>query len=343
MINFIKPKLETFGLDISDSSLKAARVKKSRKGIFLSSFAMVDIEPGVVVNGMVENESALALAIVSLTKKLRAGTGYVSIALSEERSFLKVIRMPKMDERDLKGAVSYEAENHLPLPSGSVYLDFELIGQSRDDDGMEVLVVALPREVSDSCASAVEAAGLFPVFMETESLAMVRSLTDRDDRKGPILIADIGESKTGFIILSGGAIRFAGSVQISSDSFTKEIIDRKGVNRSEAEMIKIEKGVCEETLEEIINDLARSIRHHLDYCHSRVAHDCDFDSISRVLLCGGGANLKGLPEKLSSMTNSEVRLADPFLNLSRKPKNLSLEEGLKYSVVIGSALREFNQ
>lgn len=339
----MKPKLETFGLDISDSSLKAARVKKSRAGTFLSSFATVDIEPGIVVNGKVEDESALASAIVSLTKKLNPGTGYVSIALPEERSFLKVIRMPKMDERDLKGAVPYEAENHLPLPSDSVYLDFEFLGPSKDNDGMEVLVVALPREISDSCASAVEAAGLFPVFMETESLAIVRSLTDKDDGKGPILITDIGERKTSFVILSGGAIRFTGSVQISSDSFTEEIIDARGVDRSEAERIKIEKGVREESLEETIGDLARSIKRHLDYYHSRVAHDDGFDNISRVLLCGGGSNLKGLPEKLSGMTDSDVRLADPLLNLSRKPEDLSLEEGLKYGVAIGSALREFNQ
>jgi len=343
MINFIKPKLETFGLDISDSSLKAVRVKGSKKGTFLSSFSMVDIESGVVVNGKVENEAALASAIVLLTKKLKSGTRYVSVALHEERSFLKVIRMPKMDERDLKGAVPYEAENHLPLSSESVYLDFKLLGPSKDNDGMEVLVVALPREISDSCASAVEAAGLFPVFMETESLAIVRSLIDENGRGEPVLIADIGEKKTSFVILSGGAIRFTGSVQISSDSFAKEIIGLRGIDRSEAERIKIERGVDEEALDVIIGDLAQSIERHLDYYHSRVVHNDGFDDIRSVLLCGGGSNLKGLSNKLSDMTNSDVRLADPFLNLSRKPENLSLEEGLKYGVAIGAALREFRQ
>ncbi len=319
MINYLKPKPETFGLDISDFSIKAAKVK----GSSLHSFASMTIDAGVVVKGKVEDEPRFVSAITSLIERLKPGTRYVSIALPEERSFLKVIRMPRMDERDLEGAVTYEAENHLPLPADEVYLDFEVIGPIGDD--IEILLAAIPREVADSCVSALSTAGLFALSMETESLAIVRSLIGTGMSREPVLIVDIGEGKVSFTIFSGGAIRFTGSVQISSDS----------LERSE----EIEKDFRYVANGSMTEELALAIRRHLEYYRSRVVHEVGFEKISAVIICGGTAAIPGLSEKLSSMTDSVVKVADPFLNLSKRPKGLSVEEGLRYGVAIGSALR----
>ncbi len=312
MINYLKPKPETFGLDISDFSIKAAKVRGSK----LQSFASVDVEPGVIVKGKIENEPGFVSALTSMMGRLKPGTKYVSIALPEERSFLKVIRMPKMDERDLEGAVAYEAENHLPLPFEEVYLDFDLVGPVGDD--IEILIAAIPREVADSCVSALSTAGLFTISMETESLAIARSLIGIEKSHEPVLIVDIGEGKTSFTIFSGGVIRFTGSVQISSDSLAR--------SKGEADGSEVD-------------DLGQAIRRHLDYYRSRMTHEAGFDSVSVVLLCGGGAGIADLSEKLSLMIEPTVKVADPFLNLSGRPKDLSVMEGLRYGVAIGSAMK----
>lgn len=338
MINFLRPKIETFGLDISDSSLKAAEIKNGS----LISFTGVDIEPGTVVKGRVENKANLTSAIKSLMKTFKPRTKYVSVSLPEESSFLKVIRMPKMSERDLESAVIYEAENHLPVASDKVYLDYQVIGPSKDKDGIELLMVALPREVANNFTSAIRNAGLFPVLMEIESLAIVRSLINRSEKKSSFLIVDIGESKTSFIIFAGGVVQFSGSIQTSSGSLTEEIMEAERVDRLKAETIKIEEGIHGIKGSSIfVDDLKDAIKRHIEYYRSRVAHEEGVDDIKKVVLCGGGANLKGLLDEISKTIKSDVEIGDPFINLSHRPINISREEGLKYGVVIGSALSGF--
>ncbi len=119
MLDFLALKPETFGLDISDLSLKIVKLKKKGKAFALVSFGEEKIGPGIIKKGVIKDEEQLSKIIKdSLTKikgeKLR--TEYVAVSLPEEEAFLQVIQMPRMPEEDLKSAVIYEAENYIPLP-----------------------------------------------------------------------------------------------------------------------------------------------------------------------------------------------------------------------------------
>ena len=57
---------------------------------------------------------------------------------------------------------------------------------------------------------------------------------------------------------------------------------------------------------------------------------------NKIYLTGGGANLIGLKDFISTNLNSEVELLDPFEKLTLKD---SLENPYQYSVAVGCALR----
>jgi type IV pilus assembly protein PilM len=371
MLDFLTLKPEAFGLDISDLSLKIIKLKKRRRVLSLASYGKEEIEPGLIKGGEIKNEKKLAEIIKEAIKKVRGKklkTNYVVASLPEEKAFLQVIQMPKIPEEDLKSAVIYEAENYIPIPIEEVYLDYQIVPPVYDHlDHLDVLIAALPKKTVDPYLSALKLAGLQPKVLEIESLAIARALIKNGMTTQPILLIDLGATRTSFIIFSGRSLRFTTSIPVSSTSFSEIISKNLRVTLAEAERLKIkygleekikikigdektnlkkEKGKIFEALVPALVDLIQQIKKYLDYYQTHASHEHlppDGKGVSKILLCGGGANLKGLPELLSLKLKIPVEIGNPWVNILAEGKKevaeLSFEESLKYATALGLALR----
>ena len=371
MFEFLTLKPGSFGLDISDLSLKIIQLKKRKNFFDLASFGEEEIKPGIIKEGEIKDEEKLAEIIKGAIKKVKGEkirTKYVIVSLPEEKAFLQVIQMPRMSEEDLKSAVVYEAENYIPLPIEQVYLDSQIVPPVYDHlDHFDVLIAALPKKTVDPYLSSLKSAGLRPKALEIESLAVARALIKSEVTSFPVLLIDLGATRTRFIIFSGHSLRFTSSIPVSSGSFTEIISKALKVNLSEAERLKIKYGLEEKVKLEIkdkkteirkergkvfealvpaLVDLTQQIKRYLSYYQTHAAHEHlppDGKGVSKILLCGGGANLKGLPELLSIELKIPVETGNPWLNilpesLTEVPE-LSLEKSLSYTTALGLALR----
>lgn len=180
MFKILSLEEEVFGLDMNDLSLKIVKLKKKRRGFVLTSFNEEKIAPSMIEDGVIKDEAALAKIIKSAydtVKGKKLKTKYVVASLPEEKSFLQVIQMPKMNGEELKLAVPLEAENYIPMPIEEVYLDFQVICPIKNHfDNTEVLIVAMPKKIVDSYVSCFKKAGLTPIILEAESEAIARAL-----------------------------------------------------------------------------------------------------------------------------------------------------------------------
>ena len=130
MFDYFNLKPLAFGLDISDLSLKIAKLGKSKKFFKLAAFGETEIRPGVISGGEIQDSAALTQVIKAAVKNISMGkldTNYVVASLPEEKSFLQVIKLPKMKEEEVQKAIYFEAENYVPLPIDQVYLDFQIM------------------------------------------------------------------------------------------------------------------------------------------------------------------------------------------------------------------------
>ena len=371
MLKALTLKSESFGLDISDLSLKIVKLKKRGQFFELDSFLEEKIEPGIIKGGEIKDEKKLAEIIRESIKKVKGEklkTNYVVASLPEEKAFLQVIQMPKIPEEDLKSAVIYEAENYIPTPLEEVYLDYQIIPPVYDHlDHLDILIAALPKKTVDPYLSALKLAGLRPKVLEIESLAIARALIKNGITTQPILLIDLGATRTSFIIFSGHSLRFTSSIPVSSSNFTEIISKNLGVSLAEAERLKIKHGLEEkvkikigeektelkrergrifEALIPTLVDLVQQIKRYLDYYQAHAEHEHlppDGKGVSKILLCGGGANLKGLCQLLSLELKIPVEIGNPWVNILIKEKKevaeLSFEESLKYTTALGLALR----
>ncbi len=348
MPNSLNPQLDFFGLDISHRSVKLAKMKKSKKGIELSDFGKLSLESGLVEKGKVKDQEGLSLKIKNLLRNKKSlNTNYAAISLPEEKSFFQIMEVPKVKKSRLKKMIEYEAEDCIPLSIEEVYLDYQII--SEEENSIKVLITAIPRKIVNPHVSAVKKAGLFPVLAEVESMSIVRALVKNGEKANPLLLIDIGETKTILIVLSGNVIIFTSYILISSGDFTGKIAKENGVSLSKAEEIKIKNGISRPDIADCLNPLLeeaiREINKHLDYYNSYGFSTQSTEKskdIEKIILCGGGANLKGLPDYLSHKLNLSVEKGNPFVNLRNPERNFSGNK-LSYGVAFGLALRNFDQ
>ena len=360
MIEFLSLKPKSFGLDFSDLSLRIAKLRKKGRFLSLSSWGEMKIKPGLIEEGEVKDEDRLAENIkksLNEVKGEKLKTKNVIASLSEEKAFLQVIQMPRMEEGELKTALPFEAENYVPLPIEKVYLDFQIVPPVQDHlDHLDVLIAALPKKTVDPYLSCLKKAGLLPQALEIESQSISRALVKNGVSPFPLFIIDFGKSRTSFIIFSGYSLRFTSSIPISSQKLTEAIAQTLKVDLTEAEELKLKYGlVSKKTAENkkiikainpILADLVKEIKRYIAYYHSHSGHEhlpSEGSEINEILLCGRGANLLGLTGFLSSELQIPVKLGNPWVNILPEPlkevPGLPFRESLGYTTVLGLALR----
>ena len=356
MFKFLNIKPEIFGIDINDLSLRIIKLHKKGNSFKLVSFNDVDIAPGIVKEGVIQNEEALAKIIDTSYKTVKGkklDTKYVVVSLPEEKSFSQVIQMPKMTETELRLALPYEAENYIPLPVDKVYMDFQPIDYHESNPNhVDLLINVMPKPIVDSYVSCFKKIGLIPCILEIESQSVVRAFTKNNEKMPPTIFIDFGETKTSLIIYAENSIRFTVTISISSSQFTQVISEKLGISFNEAENLKIKNGIENPTdkkgnnlfliLEPILKDLSGQVKKYIDFYKGHSSHEyfpLDGD-IKKIILCGGGANLKGLTEFLSKEINVSVDLGNPFLNIINEKNSIfPYKRALSFATAIGSALR----
>lgn len=372
MLDFLNLKTESFGLDISDLTLKIVKLKRKKGKFELASFGTKEIKPGIIKKGEIIKQEELAEVIKSAVKEVhkeKLKTKYVVASLPEEKAFFQVIKMPKVSKEDLMSAVIYEAENYIPMPIENVYLDFQDISPpDNHSEHLDILISAIPKDTAEPYLFSLKAAGLEPQVLEVESLAISRALIKDGFSKSPILLIDFGATRTSFIIFCSQSLRFTSSISVSSNNFTEIISKSLGVDFAKAEKLKIKYGLEEkiklkiksekteikkerskifESLVPVLVDLTQQIKTYLYYykTHDGKSLPPDRCDVSKLLLCGGGSNLKGLPELLSQELKIPVEIGNPWINIlgegKKETPEISFEKSLEYTTALGLALRNF--
>ncbi len=360
MFKFLNLQPEIFGMDINDLSVKIAKLKRTHGGLNLVSSNEVDLKPGIVKEGIIQDQDALVKTITLACSKVKGeklGTKYVILSLPEERSFSQIIQMPQMTQQELTKAVPFEAENYIPLAIDKVYLDFEVITPHRkvaNTMHLDVLVNAMPKYIIDSYVVCAKAAGLVPCALEIESQAIARVLMENGKSQKPTAILDFGGDNASFIIFSGNALRFTASIPFSSKQLTIAIADVLGMKFGQAEELKIKNGLMGKKTKEndaairamkaSLFDFAEKIKKYISFYHGHSSHDYfpSDDNIEKIILCGGGANLKGLSEFLLNELKIPVELGNPFTNIASgaaKKQPVAYQKVLSLTTALGLAIR----
>ncbi|OHA62466.1 MAG: hypothetical protein A3E07_03700 [Candidatus Wildermuthbacteria bacterium RIFCSPHIGHO2_12_FULL_45_9] len=359
MFTLFRLQPEAFGLDISDHSVKMCRLVKHRDEYRLNTFGEFSLPEGVIVEGEVKKDEELAKLLEEGMKSVQGkklDTRYVVASLPEEKAFLQVLQLPKMKPEEVRQAILFEAENYIPYPLETVYLDYQIVSPfaARADDHFDVLIASWPRVMVDQYIGILRSARMNPLALEIESFAIARAVIPHEVSGTPVFLVDLGASRTGLSVYAGYSLQFTASAAVSSSDLTNAIAKTLQVSVEKAEKLKFDYGMAgseqgKEVFDALIpslTDLAEQIKKYIDYYETHALHQHlgkQKKAISKVFLCGGGAVMKGLPEFLSKQLNVKVQTGNPWVNIRPEQSKIippiSFDDSLRYTTALGLALR----
>lgn len=340
-----------FGLDLSDLSLKLIKLKDHGNIQSVESYASVLMSPGCVSDGEIRKKDYVVSAIkkaISISGPKKIKSKKVICSLPETKAFLRIISIPQMEEAEMNEAVKWEMEANIPLPLEQVYYDWQVIPKELlpEKNKINIIVVAIAKVAVDQVVEVLEAAGLEPVGLEIESIAQARSLLSEKNNDLTVLIVDIGDRRTSFSINKGGFPCFTSSIPLCGQSLTDVISKGMGISFEEAEKIKFSYGIGNDFKNDSLFRITRSV---LENLVQEIERSMDFyitglkysESIDKIILCGGGANTKGILPYLSKKLGREIELGNPWINinLGKKLPITGKNQSVQYSTAIGLALK----
>jgi len=344
---------KAFGLDISDLSVKVVELTENGSQRAVSGFATFPIVRGSVVNGDIVNKENVIFSIKKALEKSgpkKIKNRKVICALPETKAFLRIISIPQMEEEEVGETIKWEIEANIPLSIDQVYYDWRILDKATNnpkEKEMNILVVAVAQKVADQLISVVEGAGLRVMGLEVESLAQARSLIgEKTEKNKTTFVIDLGDRVMGFMAALGNTPRFTSNIPLSSQSITDAISKGMGISIEEAEKVKESAGIGSFAEQD---PLFRAVQPVLDSLIAEIENSMDFyltslkysSSIDKIVICGGGANIKGLIPYLSNKLGREVESGDPLINFFQKKASavVAQKELSHYSTTIGLALR----
>jgi type IV pilus assembly protein PilM len=340
-----------FGLDLSDFSIKVVKIEDQGTSECVVSYATVSLPSGCIIGGEIQKKDQVVSAIkkaltIAGPKKIK--TKKVICSLPEAKAFLRIISLPKMNNSEMAEAIKWEMEANIPLSLDQVYYDWQVIPQSLilEKDKINLLVVAIAKLAVDQTVEVLESAGLDPVGLEIESIAQARSLLDEKNEQSTIMIVDIGDCRTSFSVIKGGLPCFTSSIPICGQTLTDVISKNMKISFEEAEKIKLAYGIGNDFKNDsllkmqqpVLENLVQEIERSIDFYLTGLKYSKNID---KIILCGGGANAKGLLPYFSKKLGREIELGNPWINMKLE-KNLPIikkDQSVQYSTAIGLALK----
>ncbi len=361
MFNFLNPSTWSapssyLGIDIGTTSIKIAEVSRGKQLPEIVNYGLLEASDYLGRSNsalqtsslkLFDKEVAELLALLVKRTKIRAREALVSLPIFS--SFRTVLDFPEMSDEEISKNITFQAKQYVPLPVSEVVLEWSKVGTYDDEKGRrhhQVFLIAVPQEQIQKYRRIIESAGLHLRALEMESVSLARILVGTDP--SPAIIVDVGSRSTGITFVEKGHVKLASQSDFAGASLTQALSSSLNINPRRAEELKREKGVVGGGVD---YELSTIILPFLDVIINEVKkasfnYASQFPLASkpeRVILTGGGANLKGIDRYFKRELDVPVVRAAPFTKFSYPPLLEPLVQDLNplLGVSLGLALQEF--
>ncbi|MFA6217357.1 MAG: type IV pilus assembly protein PilM [Candidatus Omnitrophota bacterium] len=328
----VKEKVSV-GIDIGSSAVKIVKLRMVKEVVELCG---IQIEP------MQLDLEALLKNMAKSQEAVR-----VNVSFSGPSTIIRYAQFMKMNEGELKQALKFEAQKHIPFSVSEVNVDGYILKPDLPDNKMLVLLAAVKKEYLNQRLKILESAGLRVQGIDLDSIALINAFnfnyTEKNhspDKAAALL--NIGAAQSNLSIIEDGIPRLSRDIPIAGNSFTQKIREGLGLELKAAEQLKSSHDPAKSAqvmavLEPVIANLAAEVRISFDYFESQSA-----SSVEKIYLSGGGSLFQGAKEMLHTLVGIEVEYWDPLkkviLSSNIDADTVSVVKS-QLAVVIGLALR----
>jgi len=333
---------EITGIDVGAGGIKAVRIKPGKRPK-LVAVALIEFPPDASV---VEPISADLRYLLS-EKKL--GRKNVITQVPGKDLTIRSLSLPKMPLAELGEAVRWEAKRHISYSLDSALVEYLITGEKKEGtvDKVDLVMVAAEESKVREHLLLFDDARIKITAVDANALALRNILFFvGENAAADTLAVDIGAGKMEIDIFKQGILRFSRCLETGGADLTRLVSDDLNISIQDAEAFKRELDMLappeknktvaaiRSRLDAFLMEIRRSVEYYRTTCREK--------AVDRVVLTGGTALMKGLPEYFSRSLGLPVELCDPFSVLKYKDA-LGAEFGplaSRFSSAVGLALRK---
>lgn len=341
------------GLDIGTFGLKVAVLMTDEKGnMRLSKVGKRPINRGAIVDKDIRDREGLIYSIQSLMEEVDPDITDVVIGLAGHKVLIDRIEVNAPSgkgKRDvmLREAIMVEAEQRIPTGIDSVKIDYAELGMTKDGKKCQVLLFAARNEIVDEYTGLVMDAGLVPIVIDLDPIAMynIFELNHPIPSEGCIALVNIGHALVNVVFIVNGSIagiryisnaarsiweKLQSEMRLSNDEMTELMLGKVPLGDSPS-VRKSVYAACEE------------LNIGLGMAFAYIENMTGGAKIDQAFICGGGLSVPFLLDYLSSSLGVSCDSLNPLAKISYDPAvfgELPIEVGKAiYSIAIGLAQR----
>ncbi len=206
---------------IDDASISVL-VSKGRQP---EKWTIVPLEPGLVKEGVVQDQPAVAEKIKEAWHNSKIMRRRVAVGVSGLNCLYQMMLLPELAEALRTEAISREAAQSLGIPLEGVYLSWQVL--SIDHGQMKVYLAVLPKDKVDSVVATLKLANLRPTIMDIKPLCLARAASEPR-----AIVVETSQDALDIVVLGDGIPEVVRSLQLAPGTPAGE---RIGILRSEME------------------------------------------------------------------------------------------------------------
>ncbi len=314
---FKKKPQPTLGVDIGSHTIKVVeftgggkkKVKKVGRAL---------LPQGAIVDGSIKEKEVVQEGLNKLISNLQPSLKRVSTSISGYSVIVKKIHVPYMAEKEIEENLIVEAEKYVPFEISDVYIDFSIVSTHPDENGgSDIFLVAAKKEIVDEYANLLEGVGLTPSVIDVDAFTLVNAFELAFGTvEEPAVLIDIGASKTNLNIVRKGMPVFTRDMTIGGEQLTEAIQEATGLNRDDAEAVKIagtKDSVLAKEISQVVREMTelwiKEIKKAISFFKSSASPE---DYPTCVFLSGGTSMLLGIEEQFTAGLGLETRKLNAF-------------------------------
>ncbi len=316
------------GLDIGASSVKIIEVEATVKGSVIKVVDQREFSVSLDAKGSVPQETLIIQSLVELWRSHKIKADDVRLVISDPAVYLRYLTIPRIERNELQKAIRWQIEKYVPFPIDNASVDYQIVESQamKDKTDMGIIGVAVERKVIDKYLGILKAVKIFPSIIDIASFAVAKGTMaiNAANLNETILIVDMGAKITSMVLIKGKTLLMVRNIETAGEQMTRMIAESCATDMVSAENLKRSAVLSTDepldssydkisgALREICGQWTQEIARSLTYCEREGLAE----TVDKIILCGGGAKLKGLDNFIANQLGLPVELADMAKHIS---------------------------
>ena len=336
---FWGPQQNEIGVSIGHQNVIAVELDKTQEVPHLKRFAVCEIT---------ENHANISEILKEMFQNEGFSTTYINTSLSGKSVIVRFIKFPKMNKRELRSALEFEAEKYIPFDITEVFLDFDVLDKSdATKKYLNIALVAAKKDAVNQLLENCKDAHLNVKVIDNDSFACFNAFLAAypEETMNTTALINIGAKLTNLMIVYQGLPSFSRDLYFGGDDITLGLSKKLQVDISEASKLKYNlKATKDENVQiivrEILNYLITEIKLSFDYFETQTQKEKR--SIETIYIIGGTSQLEGLDTFIEETLNIKTVHFEPLRGIiveDSVDKKLLKRYTASLAVPIGLAIR----